>query len=112
MPRSHTSSSLLDTGMYADATVIGADREWKVHKTILCPRSTWFAKAFQGDGEVRGCLLRGLLGHLKACSRLGLLTNAVTSLQTGQTGVVNLYSIPSDDVDTLIKYIYSGCKYA
>lgn len=46
--------SLLENGMFADATIIGIKQhEWKVHKTILCTRSKWFLDAFSGEREVR-----------------------------------------------------------
>jgi hypothetical protein len=44
--------SLLESGLFADATVVCLKRQWKVHKTILCTRNKWFEKAFTRDFEV------------------------------------------------------------
>jgi hypothetical protein len=49
-------NSLLETGNFADATIICVKKEWKVHKTILCPRSKWFADAF--DDKNQACCSR------------------------------------------------------
>ncbi|KAL1862920.1 hypothetical protein Daus18300_008250 [Diaporthe australafricana] len=38
---------LLDSGLFADATITCGDRTWKVHKSIIC-RCDWFKKAFTG----------------------------------------------------------------
>ncbi|KAK3346339.1 hypothetical protein B0T25DRAFT_612762 [Lasiosphaeria hispida] len=69
---------LLETGMFADATIMCLKRVWKVHKTIMCARSAWFFQAFQVQYE------------------------------EGQTGVVNLHDHEEEDVDTMIKFIYTG----
>lgn len=43
---------LLESGLFADATITCGDRIWKVHKSIIC-RCDWFKKAFTGDFEVK-----------------------------------------------------------
>lgn len=42
---------LLESGLFADATITCGDRTWKVHKSIIC-RCEWFKKAFGGNFEV------------------------------------------------------------
>lgn len=42
---------LLESGLFADATITCGDRTWKVHKSIIC-RCEWFKKAFAGNFEV------------------------------------------------------------
>ena len=51
-------NSLLDSGNFSDASVVCRDILWKVHKTILCPRSEWFRQAFAGADAVRGIPFR------------------------------------------------------
>ncbi|KAK0624431.1 hypothetical protein B0T14DRAFT_554280 [Immersiella caudata] len=75
----NTDLTLLESGEFADAKVIcEGGKEWLVHKTILCPRSKWFAQALKPDAE------------------------------GGQTNIVNLHKLPEDHVETLLKFIYSG----
>ncbi|KAM7212683.1 hypothetical protein V8F06_011934 [Rhypophila decipiens] len=66
--------------MFADATVVCLKDTWAVHKTVLCTRSKWFLKAFEGSQE------------------------------DGQLDIVNLHSHTKEDVETLLKFIYSGSK--
>ncbi|KAM7185798.1 hypothetical protein V8F33_012188 [Rhypophila sp. PSN 637] len=66
--------------MFADATIVCLKDTWAVHKTVLCTRSKWFLKAFEGDQE------------------------------DGQLEIVNLHSQTKEDVETLLKFIYSGMR--
>lgn len=43
---------LLETGNFADATIVCADRIWNVHKIILGSRCKWFERAFFGNVAV------------------------------------------------------------
>ncbi|KAK0648059.1 hypothetical protein B0T16DRAFT_444245 [Cercophora newfieldiana] len=69
---------LLQSGKFADASVICGNKTWPVHKTILCPRSKWFERALSNPDE------------------------------GGQAGVVNLTRLSLDEVETILKFIYSG----
>ncbi|KAK6420994.1 hypothetical protein LTR95_016861 [Oleoguttula sp. CCFEE 5521] len=40
---------LLETGQFADLVVVCKDRECKLHKAIVCPRSDYFMKACGGN---------------------------------------------------------------
>lgn len=41
--------SLLETGHFADLVVKCGQKEWKLHRAILCMGSKWFEKALTGD---------------------------------------------------------------
>lgn len=43
---------LFETGNLADATIVCADRTWKVHKVIVSSRCKWFETAFYGKFAV------------------------------------------------------------
>jgi hypothetical protein len=43
---------LLESGLFADATVTCGEKTWKVHKIILF-RCEWFKKAFSGNFDVQ-----------------------------------------------------------
>jgi len=97
--------SLLETGNFADATIICVKKEWKVHKTILCPRSKWFADAF--DDKNQACCSR-LWAPLLASTACFFFANAYFFMQEGQTGIVNLHDWTEEDMDTMLRFIYSG----
>ncbi|KAK3312224.1 hypothetical protein B0H66DRAFT_608504 [Apodospora peruviana] len=59
--------------------VICTKKLWRVHHTILCTWSSWFTKAF-----------------------------LLTTRYDGQTNVVNLHNQMPEDVETLLRFIYSG----
>ncbi|KAK3314137.1 hypothetical protein B0H66DRAFT_630542 [Apodospora peruviana] len=69
---------VFEDGMFADASVMCIKKEWRVHRTVVCTRSTWFAKAFAPDDS------------------------------GGQTDVVNLHDQKPEDVETLLRFIYAG----
>nr|OQO16318.1 hypothetical protein B0A51_14883 [Rachicladosporium sp. CCFEE 5018] len=48
-PRVSEFDGLLETGQFADSVVVCEDREWKLHKAIVCPRSDYFMKAYGGN---------------------------------------------------------------
>jgi hypothetical protein len=48
-----SSTRLLESGLFSDVTVSCGERTWKLHRNILCSRSTWFEKALTGNFEVR-----------------------------------------------------------
>ncbi|EME40549.1 hypothetical protein DOTSEDRAFT_104960, partial [Dothistroma septosporum NZE10] len=52
---------ILRSGAYADLEVRCEDREWLVHKNVLCPQSDWFNAA--GDGRFRETEERVIVLH-------------------------------------------------
>ena len=42
-------STLLESGKYSDLTLKCGSRNWKVHKSVLCIQSDFFAKACDGN---------------------------------------------------------------
>lgn len=47
---------LLDSGKYADAKIVANGKTYNVHKIVLCTRSVWFRKVFEGAFRVSECL--------------------------------------------------------
>ncbi|KAH6981695.1 BTB/POZ protein, partial [Ilyonectria sp. MPI-CAGE-AT-0026] len=43
------SKTLLLSGEFSDVTITCRGKTWKLHQAIICPRSTFFQKAFQGN---------------------------------------------------------------
>jgi len=92
---------LLESGNFSDVTVSCADKTWKLHKAILCSRSTWFEKALTGNFSVTTSKL--FPWHL--CS------NAYINLpQEAKTGHVDIKNFEPEAIDWLINYIYTGSK--
>ncbi|KAK0610672.1 hypothetical protein B0T17DRAFT_121324 [Bombardia bombarda] len=69
---------LLEDGSFADAKIVCMKREWNVHKTMLVPRSKFFAKAFSPDNA--------------QCAN----------------GTVALHDYDPEEIDDLLRFIYSG----
>ena len=44
---------LLKTGKYSDLKIRCGTAEWRVHRSVLCPRSKYIAAACDGEFEVR-----------------------------------------------------------
>jgi len=42
------SASVYDSSKYSDLTIRCRDRDFKVHRAVVCPRSTFFAAACDG----------------------------------------------------------------
>ncbi|KAI1497612.1 BTB/POZ protein [Biscogniauxia marginata] len=70
--------SLLESGMFADVTVTCKDKTWKLHKAIICPRSPYFLKAFDGN------------------------------FNEAKTGTLILHDQNPKDVDVIITFLYTG----
>ncbi|KAK0750553.1 hypothetical protein B0T18DRAFT_428483 [Schizothecium vesticola] len=70
--------SLLESGAFYDALIVSKGHQWKVHKTILCPRSAWFREAFG------------------------------TPTEDGCPPVANLHNFEVRDIDILLRFIYAG----
>ena len=49
-------SGLLGSGKYSDLTLTCGSRSWKVHKSVLCLQSDFFAKACDGDFRVSNAI--------------------------------------------------------
>ncbi|KAK3994360.1 BTB/POZ protein [Cladorrhinum sp. PSN332] len=69
---------LFQSGLFSDVTVKCGDREWKLHKNILCSRSIWFSKALNGRFE------------------------------EAHTGIVNIQDFDPEAVNWVLEYLYSG----
>lgn len=55
VPAMHFSAAdkeLLDSGKYADAKIVANGKTYNVHKLVLCTRSVWFRKVFEGAFRV------------------------------------------------------------
>nr|OQO09832.1 hypothetical protein B0A51_17540 [Rachicladosporium sp. CCFEE 5018] len=48
-PKVTSHGELLSTGNFADFVIVCGEKEWKVHKAIICPQSEYFTKAFNGQ---------------------------------------------------------------
>lgn len=51
-------SSLLKSEKFTDLTVKLDDRTWKVHKTVVCARSDFFAKTCEGEFKVSATICK------------------------------------------------------
>ncbi|KAK1753751.1 POZ domain-containing protein [Echria macrotheca] len=71
---------LLKSGLFSDVQVICGDKTWKLHKNILCTRSSWFNKALNG------------------------------AFEEARTGIVTIddSQFKPEAVDWVIRYIYTG----
>ncbi|CAP65152.1 uncharacterized protein PODANS_5_7230 [Podospora anserina S mat+] len=69
---------LLETGLFSDVVVKCGDKEWKLHKAILCTRSVWFEKALTGQFE------------------------------EATSGVITIQDFQPEAVEWVIRYIYTG----
>lgn len=68
-PAAHFSSAdkeLLQSGKYADAKIIANGKTYDVHKNVLCTRSKFFRKVFEGAFRV-SALLQQLPFVLRLC---------------------------------------------
>ncbi|KAI0850395.1 POZ domain-containing protein [Daldinia vernicosa] len=75
---SKSGEDLLKSGMFSDVIVKCGDRVWKLHKIIICPRCPYFNMAFNG--------------HFKEAT----------------TGEITLQDQVPDDIDQIIRYLYTG----
>ena len=44
-----SNESLWNSQMYSDLTIRCGSKEYKVHRSVVCPRSAFFAKACNGE---------------------------------------------------------------
>ena len=49
---SESGRSLLESGKYSDYTIVCNDREWRVHKAVVCVESVYFEAAAKGNFDV------------------------------------------------------------
>ncbi|CAJ2504189.1 Uu.00g115830.m01.CDS01 [Anthostomella pinea] len=78
VPRDQGDLDLLESGFFSDVVVKCKDREWKLHKIILYRRSEYFKKALTG-------------GYSEA-----------------RTGIIEIKEQEPEDVDQIIRYLYTG----
>ncbi|TID23585.1 BTB POZ domain protein [Venturia nashicola] len=71
--------SCLDSGDHSDFTIKCNEREFKVHKMVLCPQSSFFAKAVQKY-----------------------------AFQEGQTGVIPMDHDDPDAIGSMLRFLYTG----
>lgn len=45
-------NNVFNSSDYSDLTICCKEREWKVHRAIICPQSKFFAVACNGDFKV------------------------------------------------------------
>ncbi|KAF4467529.1 hypothetical protein FALBO_5593 [Fusarium albosuccineum] len=68
----------IDTGLYSDLEIKCGNKQYQVHKAIICPRSSFFRSACRTD------------------------------FREGQSNVIDLQEDDPEAVDSLIHYIYNG----
>ncbi|QDS69486.1 hypothetical protein FKW77_006690 [Venturia effusa] len=72
-------SSCLDSGDHSDLTIKCENNEFKAHKVVLCPQSTFFAKALKKN-----------------------------AFQEGQTGVISMDADDPDAIHAMLRFLYTG----
>ncbi|KAK4164670.1 BTB/POZ protein [Cladorrhinum sp. PSN259] len=68
---------LFEKGDFSDVTVKCGDREWKLHRNILCTRSIWFNKCLNGR------------------------------FQEAQTGIVNVQDFDPEALNWVLRFLYT-----
>lgn len=101
-------SSLLESGDFADAEIYRGTRKWKIHKTIVCSQSEYFETMLANNLEVKHKSWRRSRFHHTMCM-LGL-----TSLAQGaktSTVKVDEEEWTEKDVTALLQFLYTGCRF-
>ena len=88
-------SGLLGSGKYSDLTLKCGSRSWKVHKSVLCLQSDFFAKACDGTFKVRN----------DGLTRSGL---PLTELQEAHTNTIDLSGDNEYTIAAMIHFMYHG----
>ncbi|KAF3922527.1 hypothetical protein ABW21_db0201587 [Orbilia brochopaga] len=70
--------AMLDSGKFSDFKITCKDKEWNVHKVVLCSQSDYFARACEAAFKERA------------------------------TGEINLSCEPQESVQQMLKFLYSG----
>ena len=83
--------NLFSTGQYSDFTIICKDREFKVHKMVICPNSDFFRAIAKGSFQV------------KASEAVFLSSNADTSQEQDS---VTLQESDPDIIAKVLHYLY------
>ncbi|OQO00434.1 hypothetical protein B0A48_13783 [Cryoendolithus antarcticus] len=92
--------SLLKTGAFSDFVIKGhGGREWKVHKAVICPQSSYFMRACSGSFTVRSSS-PPIMG--KAAS------TSLTVFQEAKMGCIDLSTDDVPALDALLTYMYNG----
>ncbi|KAE9964439.1 hypothetical protein BLS_008371 [Venturia inaequalis] len=71
--------SCLDSGDHSDLTIKCNDRDFKVHRMVLCPQSPFFAKAVKKH-----------------------------AFEEGQTGVISMNHDDPDAIEAMLQFLYTG----
>ncbi|KAI9767184.1 MAG: hypothetical protein M1839_004603 [Geoglossum umbratile] len=72
--------SVLQSGKFSDVTISNGEREFKVHKAVICPQSSFFMAACDGDFQV--------------------------NITEAKSGRIELASDDPDTVERMISYLY------
>lgn len=90
-------SALLGSGKYSDLTLTFGSRSWKVHKSVLCLQSDFFAKACDGGFKVSSTR--------RTCPKLLL-----TGPQETHTNTIDLSEDSEYTIAAMVNFMYHG-KY-
>ena len=90
--------NLMTSSEYSDLIIRSGCEEFKVHRAIICPRSTFFAAAC--NGPFRVC-------HNNIGSGTILNIMLINVFQEGKTGVITLQDDDTPTVRRMLKYLYT-----
>ena len=90
--------NLLSSSQYSDLIIRSGSEEFKVHRAIICPRSTFFAAACNGPFQV--C-------HHNIGSGTILNIILINVFQEGKTGIITLQDDDTPTVHRMMKYLYT-----
>lgn len=91
-------SSLLASGKYSDLTLVCEDREFAVHKNILCAQSRVIRAECEGDFQVR----------VVTPSARTLTCINIPGTQESKLNFINIEEFDADTVQRMVEVLYSG----